>query len=173
MIFFLPSAGDPHNCLAAGKCGARVPTTWYHADQPVESLLADRMWTPRIGETPVVRVLVLAWAGEILPEGMDRAARVLAAREGRHAEHTAPAWCENWAWESYGWHLGDWYGVNAILYHGVRIRRGWGPREQVEVPRLIALGPPQRKDPMRAARALATVCAARLGGHVVGPAGAP
>lgn len=71
-VLLVPAAGDPLGLLAEGPCGARPPRAaldwrdhghrrWRDASDPRYD------WPPG---TPLA--LVLAWDGEVVPEGVDR-----------------------------------------------------------------------------------------------------
>jgi hypothetical protein len=80
-VLLVPTEGDPHGLLKEGPCGARPPMAWYCDDYQ-----AWEQWhrgmdhsEPTAWAVMVERnkcALVLAWDGEPVPEGMDRAARI-------------------------------------------------------------------------------------------------
>ena len=81
-VLLVPAEGDPHGLLADGPCGARPPVVYRsrgcgvgHSDswQPHDEFV-------RRGECYMCdypdEALVLFWDGKLVPEGLDRAARV-------------------------------------------------------------------------------------------------
>ena len=56
-VILVPAAGDPHNLLKRGPCGARPPTAWKPPNRP---------WCEGgySGSGDPARALVLAWDGE-------------------------------------------------------------------------------------------------------------
>ena len=75
-ILLIPSEGDPHGLLKQGLCGARPPTISTSHD----GAILDYVY---YGHEPLTDALVLAWKGEPVPEGCDRADR---ARDGDTVE---------------------------------------------------------------------------------------
>lgn len=146
-VLLVPSAGDPHGLLAAGRAGARAPGMYMSA----------RGWWPcRSGGGPKPQALVLALDGEPVPEGMDRAARALAAKVGA----TAPAWYQdNGAWVLRVFHepqlvRGAWRESTSI-----RFRDTADIRDTIAVPGISAVTDP--------AHTLATIAASRLNARVI------
>jgi hypothetical protein len=86
-ILLVPTPGDPHGLLAPGVCGARVPTLYNSTSCGYD---AHRGWRERHdvrGDCYMCghpdEALVLAWEGEPVPEGVDRAIRRLNRHIGR------------------------------------------------------------------------------------------
>jgi hypothetical protein len=174
-VLYVPVAGDPHGVLAPGVCGATVPMLWRH---DLEGTWHDRRPTAdsehpcySLPDPPATAALVLALAGVPLPEGCDRAARVLAAAEGISTVQGYRFWLGfdsartrksplTSGFEAFvggrmiGWALAGDIGSEQRHY------------DNEEYP---ALGhPPYAEDhPMLRPWALAHVIAARLGGEVV------
>jgi hypothetical protein len=84
-VLLVPAPDDPHGLLREGLCGARPPLAirlTVPCDLHVASLRCmDWRATIRSCDTGLSseRALVLAWDGEPVPEGCDRAIRALAA----------------------------------------------------------------------------------------------
>ena len=94
-ILLIPAPGDPHGLLAPGKCGAMPPSVY---DAPIVGWVTAETLSRRThgsfdldeyenGLDRAIRLdyrqaLVLAWDGEPVPEGCDRAVRCLEMREG-------------------------------------------------------------------------------------------
>ena len=74
-ILLVPSPGDPHGLLAPGACGAVPPTVACFLDK-----IEGACWMDDPDMKPAA--LVLAWNGRAVPEGCDRAIRVLAQFHG-------------------------------------------------------------------------------------------
>ena len=158
-LLLVPSEAWRDRLLATGPCGAMVPMAWQHWHSgrwiaPGGKLSAVEF--VKLEDDPPV-ALVLAWAGAAVPEGCDRAARVLLAREGHgDACTTAPEWIPRFG-DGECWMLGD-----DVTYfvpgHTMGELRG-----DFEVPELAGAS----VGGTGAAWALATVCAARGLGEVV------
>lgn len=80
-VIVVPASGDPGGLLAVGRCGALPPTVYQSFHPP----------TWKIGHPgPLLGALPLWWDGALVPEGWDRARRVLASwLESSH--NTIPA----------------------------------------------------------------------------------
>lgn len=82
-VLLVPAEGDPHGLLKEGPCGARPPKAW-RCDERYHRLEADhgRWFSMSESEAHLPALesggdaLVLFWDGKLVPEGMDRAARV-------------------------------------------------------------------------------------------------
>jgi hypothetical protein len=73
-ILLVPAPGDPHGLLAPGKCGAMPPIMGRWPLAPDHWIAGVRC--PEIDSgTKCQHALVLAWDGEPVPEGCDRALR--------------------------------------------------------------------------------------------------
>lgn len=70
-ILLIPAVGDPFGLLKPGKCGATMPTACVHPGGSRWAIAG----THKKGDGSLVG-LVLAWDGEPVPEGCDRAVRV-------------------------------------------------------------------------------------------------
>lgn len=79
-VLVVPVEGDPAGLLAEGKCGARPPTAYHHPGSI--DVIPAPVWLPMHVSPRPGDALVLAWAGKVVPEGRDRAARTLARVEG-------------------------------------------------------------------------------------------
>lgn len=67
-VILVPAAGDPLGLLREGPCGARPPTAC--------RAVPGEGWLPWCGDrVTCARALVLAWDGEPVAEGLDRAQR--------------------------------------------------------------------------------------------------
>ena len=91
-VLLVPTEGDPHGLLKEGPCGARPPTAlslrvtgdsidldtdprWFSYDAVPDRLMACTN-AEILHSVRSPRALVLAWDGEPVAEGMDRAARI-------------------------------------------------------------------------------------------------
>ena len=109
-ILLVPTEGDPHGLLKWGLCGARPPVAWHGVcphHGPVgawrEDCLHGICCTTWGGPTRCPRhvlkkqALVLAWEGQSIPEGLDRAMRRLEAvtegAEDRGLQEYDLWWC--------------------------------------------------------------------------------
>lgn len=88
-VLLIPAAGDPQQLLREGPCGARPPmATVYRYRGWLNNDLSD--WTIEkidpeyVIETQSEQALVLAWKGEVVPEGCDRAYRAAGDRPERY-----------------------------------------------------------------------------------------
>lgn len=156
---------DTHHMLEAGTCGARVPIVHRYRwkDQPDHwsTWKTVEVFNP---ETVEEHALVLVWDGKPVPEGCDRAARVLGIREGFSELYRAPWLTLAPALDIYRrhrWRLSP--GGTYIEYsaNGNTNSQPWLVPALKDVLEHIAgteLEPPW---------ALATICANRLGGEVV------
>lgn len=73
-VLLVPEKSDPHGLLKEGPCGARPPLAflWRAVGRWLAMSPGD--------ETIAPRALVLAWGGEPVAEGLDRANRVWVGR---------------------------------------------------------------------------------------------
>ena len=71
-ILLVPAEGDPHGLLAEGPCGARPPMAWLRGRR--DGIWRPAPWFP--DEREPLWALVLAWDGQPVAEGMDRATRI-------------------------------------------------------------------------------------------------
>lgn len=92
-ILLVPSSKYQDDLLREGPCGARAPRAWRYGvldGKPIMDLATPwsdaqpEPWLldPEHGDPCWQGALVLAWGGVVVPEGCDRAARVLAALDG-------------------------------------------------------------------------------------------
>ena len=160
-ILLVPAAGDPHGLLAPGKCGAMPPIVEYtHVGG------GKHAWIEQVSLHPPKQALVLSWDGEPVAEGFDRAARKLSGRPGtaffRRSDYAYFAWSlvtmdhDDRLFNEYfvGHPIGDFQRMCESA------DRGWT--------RVDALADKDRDaGSLASAWALATVCAARIGGEVV------
>lgn len=139
-ILLIPTPEWSEKLLREGPCGAAPPRA--HVD-------ATNHW--RAVERGPGIALVLAWNGKVVPEGMDRAARTLAARE----ELRAP---EGVLWYQTSKRRGRRWALSVGAWGGLRrsVGRDYG-----------ALTAPSVAATIAPAWSLATVCAARGLGEVV------
>ena len=81
-VLLVPTEGDPHGLLKEGPCGARPPTASYAERSPI----FGTRWTDGLHRSGWHRkhALVLAWKGEVVPEGLDRAYRAAGDRPERY-----------------------------------------------------------------------------------------
>lgn len=101
-VLLMPPAGDPHELLQEGPCGARPPKAW-RCDERYHRLKTDhgRWFSMSEAHLPALEsggdALVLAWGGcGPVAEGMDRAARCWEAvteESGRGLEAYGLWWC--------------------------------------------------------------------------------
>ena len=83
-ILLIPTPGDV-SLLAPGKCGARPPIAIRAFDLPIHVRMNKGVWVESGSQKATqayerdVCALVLAWDGEPVPEGCDRALRAYAA----------------------------------------------------------------------------------------------
>ena len=82
VVLLVPAEGDPHGLLADGPCGARPPLVYRsrgcgvgHPDTWQSHSEFVRRGECYMCDFPE-EALVLFWDGKLVPEGMDRAARV-------------------------------------------------------------------------------------------------
>lgn len=92
-ILLIPAEGDPLGLLKEGPCGARPPMTYDHMHKH-----GALCWNPTCGRARHLmregrRALVLAWDGEPVAEGLDRARRVARSLRQSGALHLKP-----WVW---------------------------------------------------------------------------
>lgn len=86
-ILLVPQAGALPGLLAEGPCGARPPLVYreLNVEQRYDAATIARLrlgnWSER-GQraSDVEAALVLAWRGAVVPDGRDRAARILRGR---------------------------------------------------------------------------------------------
>lgn len=164
-ILYVPSEGHRERVLGDGPCGSRPPTAWQ----------AWRRWDPASGiffpiDPPEWRfttasgtALVLAYKGSVVPEGVDRLARVLGAAHDLDLSYGygwVPRFSDGGCWYLYeASHSG---GGDVTFYepeHPLGELRG-----DHEVP---GLGAVPIEHPLAVPWSLAIVAAARLGGEVV------
>lgn len=163
-ILLVPAAGDPHGLLATGACGARPPLAYYFPGSKTWNALDDmsRRWRGSRPSELEPHALVLVWGSVVIQEGCDRAARVLASREGLDAGDVPPNLVESkngdcfvlWGSKA-GKVENTYYGKNAVPF---------GCAGDCAVIRWQAIPVPPE---LRYALNLATVCAARLIGEAV------
>ena len=84
-VLVIPDEGDPLGLLSTGVCGSRPPVVhkwgcgcgararWYPNLNYISKCEECGDWLSLVG----VSALVMAWKGEILPEGVQRAAQCL------------------------------------------------------------------------------------------------
>ncbi len=117
-ILLIPAKGDPHNLLKEGPCGARPPTAAFwmcrqgHQEHGTWMGIAGgcphpdhegRLRPLRIGTG--LSALVLAWDGQPVAEGLDRANRV---------------WVGRWCGLLHEWTMGNVreYGAAVVIHLG-------------------------------------------------------
>lgn len=81
-ILLIPAPGDPHSLLAPGECGAMAPSAFRCACKRWR-VGGDGPCTCGYGAS-LDRALVLAYAGEPVVEGCDRAARLSMCTPSHH-----------------------------------------------------------------------------------------
>ena len=180
-ILLVPSEAHRDRLLATGPCEATPPMAWQHWHSgrwiaPGGKLSAVEF--VKLEDDPPV-ALVLAWAGAAVPEGCDRAARVLASSAWSSKWPTAHgvAWKPSIVSDRYGidgWELDSTErdeAVEFIAAADARIKHSLnviGPL-RFDVPVVVpALGnTPADIGALLPAWALAIVCAARGLGEVV------
>ena len=166
-ILLIPAPGDPCGLLAPGKCGAMSPTRWSPTgENPDMRWSGSRYCLPDWSPDPSSKeALVLAWEGESVAEGCDRAARCLATRMGLNP-------IEGTLWRTGGLRDPNW----TLQVGSQPVDRRWaitfGPWMQepfngVPHTQVIGLERALRPESLVAPWALATVCAFCLGGEVV------
>jgi len=164
-ILLQPEQNDPHRLLEAGACSARAPAVhryrWTDKPDQWNPWQSAEVFHPdAVGE----HALVLLWHHQIVPEGCDRAVRILGVKEGLGSIYRAPWLTLAPALDLYNrhrWRLSP--GGQYIEYsaNGNTNSQPWLVPGLQDVPAGVAnteLEPPW---------ALATICANRLGGKVV------
>ena len=158
-ILLVPSEAHRDRLLATGPCEATPPMAWQHWHSgrwiaPGGKLSAVEFM--KLEDDPPV-ALVLAWAGAVVAEGCDRAARVLRMSRGRPCGLNV-TWMQTFA----GWLN---YSPDAFDCPDDADSYGVTPGESDYVDALVT--PPADIGALLPAWALAIVCAARGLGEVV------
>lgn len=181
-VLWFPGLDGPHKVLAKGRCGTQPP----RVEQWICDTCTDSMATSVQGEsfsyaecrcsdtcrTGTWRsALVLAWDGEPIPEGIQRAGAVLAAKELRGEGGAGVLWSRfirrgpecTLGRSIYVLTTGTWdrHADMQDVWHFPRKEY-----DELQVPALRTY-PANEAVPLRLPWSLATVCAARLGGEVV------
>jgi len=83
-VLLVPEEGDPHGLLSEGPCGAKVPMMWQCTCGPRWMPCGSRKYSCAQCRSQGFpgKALVLAWEGKAVPEGLDRADRVLHVPHG-------------------------------------------------------------------------------------------
>lgn len=176
-VLLVPTPEWREALLREGPCGARPPTAWAHERRLGVTWLAGHS-----GVMPSeTNALVLVWDGAPVPEGCDRAARVLVRHlgasdaDGVAWHHSHRGYWELWAlWPRVQGGGMGWRSRNFLPYGDVREA---DPRNCPEInyaaPYLAVPGPTWAPKAIEdRAEALARVCAARGLGTVVTIGGA-
>jgi len=99
-VLLVPEEGDPYGLLREGPCGARPPIA-VDFGSPVGWL--GGIHKPGGFLRVLRRALVLAWDGEVVPEGMDRMVRALGWPAFAQCGSPEIMW---WTWRPFIDHLG-------------------------------------------------------------------